>query len=160
MKTFNKVSRIAAPAEAVFSWHETAEAFEKLLPPWENIRIVERSNDGIKSGTKVTIEMRLGPFRQQWVALHTAYEQGHMFRDEQLAGPFCHWIHTHKVEPNGPSDCFLIDEIEYKLPFGFIGELLGGWLTRKKLEKLFEFRHRVTREACERRAKESIDNGF
>jgi hypothetical protein len=38
--------------------------------------------------------------------------------------------------------------VEYALPFGALGRWLGGWYVRRKLEKLFEYRHDVTaREA-------------
>ena len=152
MESYRKESTIAAPAEVVFSWHEAPDAFEKLTPPWEKVRIVERSAPGIQSGTRISLEMRLGPFKQNWVAVHSHYEAGRMFRDEQVSGPFSSWVHTHVVEPRGPNLSTLIDDIRYQLPFGFIGQILGGWLVRRKLKRLFDYRHHVTREACERQA--------
>lgn len=149
MECFTKKSLIAAPAEVVFEWHEAPDAFEKLTPPWERVRIAARSAEGIREGTKITIEMSLGPFTQRWVALHTAYEAGRMFRDEQLSGPFKAWVHTHKVEPKDKNSCALIDEIQYKLPFGWIGRLAGRWLVQRKLQRLFDYRHGVTKQACE-----------
>jgi len=149
MQRFRKQSEIAAPAEVVFGWHELPDAFEKLTPPWEHVRVLERSAPGIAKGTRVTMEMRIGPFKQPWVAVHTDYEAGRMFRDQQESGPFRSWIHTHIVEPRGPHRAVLTDEIEYKLPLGLVGQILGGWFMRRKLERLFEYRHRVTRKACE-----------
>lgn len=151
-------SEIAAPAAAVFTWHEEPGAFEKLTPPWQHVRIIDRSRPGIAIGTRITIEMRLGPFKQQWVAVHTAYEPGKMFRDEQVSGPFRHWVHTHKMEPRGPDRSLLTDEVAYELPFGLVGKIMGGWLMRRKLKRLFEYRHRVTREDCERIATVSGSN--
>ena len=158
MKRYRKESRIAAPAEVVFSWHEAPDAFEKLTPPWERVRIVERSASGIQPGTKITLEMRLGPLKRRWVAVHTDYQAGRMFRDEQLSGPFTYWVHTHLVEPRAPHHCLLIDDIRYQLPFGFIGRLLGGWLVRRKLKRLFNYRHHVTRETCEGKVAQSAVN--
>jgi len=154
MERYKKESNIAAPAEIVFGWHEAPDAFEKLTPPWERVRIVERSASGIQPGTRITLEMSLGPFKQKWVAVHTDYRAGRMFRDEQSSGPFKCWVHTHLVEARGPNACVLIDDVRYQLPFGFIGQLLGGWLVRLKLDRLFDYRHGVTREACERQAKQ------
>lgn len=134
MERYKKESNIAAPAEIVFSWHEAPDAFEKLTPPWERVRIVERSASGIQPGTKITLEMSLGPFKQKWVAVHSDYEAGRMFRDEQLSGPFTCWVHTHLVEARGPDACVLIDDVRYQLPLGFIGQFLGGWLVRRKLD--------------------------
>lgn len=152
MEHFSKHSLIAAPAKVVFDWHEARDAFEKLTPPWEQVRIVERTGEGVKPGTRLTLEMSIGPFRRRWIALHTDYEPGRMFRDEQLTGPFKIWVHTHRVTDKDRSSCELADEIQYELPFGRLGRFLGGWLVRRKLKRLFDFRHRVTKQACERQA--------
>jgi ligand-binding SRPBCC domain-containing protein len=149
---FRKETAIEAAAELVFAWHERPEAFGKLTPPWERVRVVERSGEGLETGTRVVLEMRVGPFRQRWVALHTAYEKGRMFRDEQVSGPFARWVHSHRVEPVAGGRSRLVDEIDYALPFGWLGRLFGGGLMRRKLERMFEYRHRVTKEECERQA--------
>jgi hypothetical protein len=51
------------------------------------------------------------------------------------------------MEPNGPSACILTDYIQYELPLGFAGKVIGGWFVRRKLVRLFKYRHRVTAEA-------------
>ena len=147
---FRKETTIDAPAERVFRWHELPGAFEALTPPWENVRIVERTGSGLEVGTRVTLEMRAGPLRRRWVALHTAYEPGRMFRDEQVSGPFARWVHTHLIEPLGAERSRLVDDITYALPLGALGQLVGGWFVRRKLARMFEYRHRVTQDACER----------
>jgi uncharacterized protein len=48
--------------------------------------------------------------------------------------------------PVGPKACRLEDSIVYELPFGWPGKILGGWFVRRKLEKLFRYRHRLTAE--------------
>jgi ligand-binding SRPBCC domain-containing protein len=151
MQRFIKKLKIAAPADLVFRWHESVDAFEKLIPPWEQVRVVERSAPGIKNGTRVTLETRVGPFKRRWVALHTEYEAGKMFRDEQVSGPFQVWVHTHVIEAISSDCCLLTDDIRYRLPLGFFGQMLAGWLVRRKLAKLFDYRHRVTKESCEQR---------
>jgi uncharacterized protein (TIGR01777 family) len=67
-----------------------------------------------------------------------------MFQDAQVDGPFARWIHTHRFEPAGPSACTLEDHIEYALPLGAIGSLLGDAFTRATLDATFAYRHRVT----------------
>jgi len=39
---------------------------------------------------------------------------------------------------------FLEDRIEYRLPFGWLGHLVGGWLVRRKLRRMFDYRHETT----------------
>jgi ligand-binding SRPBCC domain-containing protein len=149
---FRRQSEIFAPAELVFAWHERPDAFVKLIPPGERVRVVERSGSGITPGTRITIEMGVGLFKQKWVALHTDYQPGRMFRDQQVEGPFRAWTHTHRVEPRGPDRSLLIDEVQYELPFGTLGRIVAAWWVRRKLQRMFEYRHQVTKEACEREA--------
>jgi ligand-binding SRPBCC domain-containing protein len=44
----------------------------------------------------------------------------------------------------------MIDEIDYALPFGWLGDLVAGPLVRKKLQRVFDYRHRVLAEKFKR----------
>ena len=144
MKTheFTKRSRIEAPASAVFAWFARPGAFERLAPPWEPVRVIARTGTAPQIGSRTEFNVSIGPFPQRWVAEHTAFEPGVMFRDEQISGPFARWVHTHTVEPDGPAACFLEDRVEYALPLGVLGELGGGYIHRR-LDAAFACRHRV-----------------
>ncbi len=146
---FVKESVIQASAEKVFAFHEKPDALERLQPPWQTTRIVQPPSS-LAVGTRVVLEIQvLGPFWQTLVAEHVAYEPGRMFADRMVEGPFASWLHRHVVTPKGPDRCVLTDDIEYELPLGWLGRVFGGAFARWNLERLFEFRHRVTREACE-----------
>ncbi|NUQ74265.1 MAG: SRPBCC family protein [Polyangiaceae bacterium] len=151
MPIFEKRTRIEAPPDEVFAFHELPDALERLTPPFESVRVLEKTR-GIKTGARVVLLTKIGPINARWVAEHTAYEQGRMFKDRQVKGPFAKWEHTHLFEPDGEGGTWLIDRVEYELPLGALGRLFGGGFARRKLERMFEFRHRVTKEACERRA--------
>jgi ligand-binding SRPBCC domain-containing protein len=147
-QTFVKRSRIAAPAERVFDWHMRPQALAELTPPWEPVEIVERTGGGIDDiGSRVVLRVGRWPLRTRLVAEHTHFEPGRMFRDVLVQSPFARWEHTHLVEPDGPGACWLEDRIVYALPFGALGRMLGGWFVRRKLERMFDYRHRVTAEA-------------
>lgn len=145
METFVRRIRIDRPAEDVFRWHTRPGAFERLTPPWEPVALVAR-NTGVTNGSLAVLRRRFGPLSQYWVAEHRDYEEGRQFRDVQVSGPFAHWVHTHRVEPDGPSACYLEDHIEYVLPLGKVGRLGGGAFVRRKLERMFTYRHRILRE--------------
>lgn len=135
MPTFVKRSRIAAPADEVFRWHARPGALERLTPPFENVEVLARSG-GIEAGSRVTLRTSHG----EWVAEHTEYREGRLFKDVQRQGPFKRWEHTHLFEPDGEG-CVLEDRIEYELPFG--GFLVKGAIERR-LERVFGWRHAVT----------------
>lgn len=145
---FVKESVIEASAERVFAFHEAPDAFERLQPPWPPTEI-EQPPRSLEVGTRVILAIRLGPFRQRIVAEHVAYEPGRMFADRMLEGPFPHWLHRHVVTPRGPDRCLLTDDIELELPLGWLGRVVGGPFARWNLERMFAYRHRVTKEACE-----------
>jgi ligand-binding SRPBCC domain-containing protein len=145
MKTeiFVRRSRLAASAAAVYAWHALPDALDRLTPPGERVKLIERSG-GIERGARVVLQFGRWPFRRRWVAVHQEFEEGRFFSDLQVAGPFAYWKHTHTFEPDGPDACFLEDRVEYALPFGVLGRWFGGWYVRRKLDRLFEYRHAVT----------------
>lgn len=145
MKTeiFVRRSRIEAPAADVYAWHASPGALERLIPPGERARVIEQIG-GIEKGARVVIEFGRWPFRRRWVAQHGDFEEGRYFSDVQVSGPFAVWKHTHTFEPDGLSACFLEDRVEYALPLGVLGRWFAGWYVRRKLNKLFEYRHQVT----------------
>jgi uncharacterized protein len=136
-------SPMPAPAETVFDWHCRPGAFERLSPPWESVKVLARTGS-IKDGGRVVLAVRAGGFWRRWTAEHCGYEQGRQFCDVQIEGPFDLWRHCHRVVPDGPDKCRLEDDIEYALPFGRWGASLGGAFVRRKLERMFRFRHRIT----------------
>ena len=142
-ETFQYSSKIDALPEEVFSWHERPGAFERLTPPWENVRVIERTG-GIRDGARVVLETKVGPVKQTWIVEHAGYRQGEQFRDIQIKGPFKHWEHTHRFSLEGGTDTLLEDEIEYELPSGELGRFFGGWFVRNKLKRIFRYRHETT----------------
>ena len=141
-RQFSMETEIPATPEDVFAWHESAGAVEKLTPPWEKVEMVERA-ESLKVGTKVVFRVAMGPLRQRWVAEHIEYDPPRLFTDIQREGPFSYWCHRHRFEPTGHGTTRMIDEIEYELPLGLLGDLLGGAFTKGKLQRMFDYRHRV-----------------
>ena len=145
MRRFIKQSEIAAPPAVIFALHEQPDTFERLIPPWERVEILERPQS-LRPGERVVFKVYTGPFWRIWVAEHTAYEPPHLFADIQRQGPFSYWHHRHRFEPNAHGATLMTDEIEYALPFGGLGELVAGQFTRNKLQRMFDYRHKVVAE--------------
>ena len=139
-RTFEQSTELPASAQAVYAWHARPGAFERMVPPWEDVRVLERTG-GLESG-RVVLEVPIGPLRQRWVAEHRAGTSGLEFVDQQVEGPFASWVHTHRFEPLGPARCRLIDRIVYQLPFGLAGELAAGAVA-SRLSRTFRYRHRT-----------------
>lgn len=133
-------STLPHPPDEVFRWHERPGAFRRLLPPWEDVRVLRR--EGGLDGGSVELEVRKGPARFRATLRHTAYERGRLFRDEQVSGPLGRWVHTHRFLPAEGGGCRVVDEVEWEGPFGGIGASVTGPLVGRELDRLFAFRHR------------------
>lgn len=127
----------------LFAWHERPGAFERLSPPWENVRVVERTGT-IRDGDRTVLEMRIGPLRRRWVAVHEGYRPGAEFTDVQESGPFAEWRHVHRALAGDAGGSVLEDDISYRLPGGPVGKVLGGRIAERRLEQMFRFRHART----------------
>ncbi len=145
---FKKESIINASPERVFGFHELPDAFERLIPPWENTKIIQRA-DISEIGSQVIIEQTvLGFFKQRLVAEHTKYDPPRMFEDRLVSGPFKRWVHQHIVEPHDDG-AVLRDEIEYEMGLSYFGLVATPLFVLPKLKKMFDFRHEVTKNWCE-----------
>jgi hypothetical protein len=145
---FLKESLIHASPERVFAFHELPDAFRRLMPPWEKTRIIEAA-PSLEPGSRAVVETKiLGLIKTRWISVHTAYDPPRMFEDIQESGPFRAWRHRHIINPHDQG-AVLRDEIEYEPPLGLLGRLAAPFVVVPRLERLFEYRHRVTRQWCE-----------
>jgi len=127
-----------------FAWHQQSGALDRLLPPWEKVDVLERGQS-IDIGTRVEFLTRLGPIPIRWLAEHTACCPPDYFEDVQLAGQFKIWRHLHQFLEQDANTSVLADSVEYRLPGGRLGEILGQRSINTKIERMFAFRHAVTR---------------
>lgn len=143
-EVIERTSTLPAPVEEAFGWHERPGALERLIPPWERVTVLERSG-GIRDGARTEVRVRVGPVRFRWVAVHRDYAESRKFVDEQTEGPFSHWIHEHRFEPEGSESTRYTDRIEFGPPFGTVGTMVGRWLARPRTERMLAYRHATLR---------------
>ena len=136
---------LQASPGAVFAFHERPDALKLLVPPWEKVEVV-RPPASLQPGTRVLLRMHAGPFSTLWEAEHTLLQPGVLFQDKMVRGPFKQWLHTHRFLPAAGGACLLRDEVELQLPLWM---LPGAPLALRKLRRMFEYRHAVTRAAVE-----------
>ncbi|MDF1861361.1 MAG: SRPBCC family protein [Verrucomicrobiales bacterium] len=146
-ETFTRSSRIEAPADKLRAWHFEADAFSRLNPPWEKAEVIESPGE-LTDGARAVIDVGMGPFKQRWVAVHEITEDG--FIDRQEEGPFVFWEHHHQFLPLSEEASELRDSIRYRLPMGWLGRIFGGPFVRRKLDRMFTYRHEITKSALEK----------
>jgi len=142
------VRTLELPVDARILWafHERADAFALLQPPWERSEVIQLPAS-LEVGARAILGARLGPLTLRIEAEHIAYEQGRSFTDTMLRGPFRSWTHEHLCEAT-PTGARLVDTVDYELPLGALGRLFGGGMVRRRLDRLFTYRHEVTLREC------------
>jgi hypothetical protein len=146
---FSRSLDLPVSAAELFAWHERPGALERLSPGWQRVDLVEHTG-GIRDGARVVLRVYNGPLPMRWELAHEHYIEGARFEDVQRRGPFARWRHVHRFESRGAHASTLHDEIEYALPFGPLGALVGGPFMERMLRRLFAHRHAVTQNDIER----------
>ncbi len=79
--------------------------------------------------------------KTKWVTEITHVVENEYFVDEQRFGPYALWHHKHflKEIPNGVE---MEDIVDYKVPFGILGQLVHPFLVKPKLDEIFEYRQK------------------
>lgn len=75
----------------------------------------------------------------KWVTEITHVKEGEYFVDEQRFGPYALWHHKHFIE-SIPCGVRMEDIVDYKLPFGVLGQLVHPILVKPKLKEIFKYR--------------------
>ena len=90
------------------------------------------------------IQYKVSPFpgyTTKWVTEITHVNEGNYFVDEQRFGPYALWHHKHFIkEIDGGVE--MEDIIDYKIPFGILGQLAHPLIVKKQLIEIFKHRER------------------
>jgi uncharacterized protein len=141
MRLFRR-TLMPACAKDVYAFHERPDALARLIPPWERVRIVEPPAS-LAAGTRVLLRQWVGPIPMTVESIHRSCQPGVSFVDEMVRGPFARWVHEHRFEHMSATASWLVDDVDYELPFGVLGLAARGMVTRR-IERMFAFRHDVT----------------
>src|SRR5512144_552174 len=139
-----RIEQIQRPLEAVFSFFADATNLEAITPRFLRFRILTPTPVVMRPGARIDYAMSLFGVPVRWRTRITEWEPGVRFVDEQEAGPYAFWRHTHEFVPRG--DATLVrDVVEYALPLGPLGTLAHLLFVRRTLTRIFDFRRDATR---------------
>lgn len=83
--------------------------------------------------------------KTKWVTEITHVENLKYFVDEQRFGPYALWHHKHFIkEVKGGVE--MEDLIHYKIPMGWLGQLMHPLLVKPKLNEIFKYREKKLNE--------------
>lgn len=87
--------------------------------------------------------------RVSWVTEITHVSEPVFFVDEQRFGPYRWWHHQHHFR-EVPGGVEMKDEVNYAVPFGFLGRIAHWAFVSRQLNSIFDFRFRVLAEFFEK----------
>ena len=101
---------IPCSQQALYDYHASGAAFQRLVAPWERITLRKwiggeatkllppKSQFGdISKNAEVHLTVHQGPIGVPLVARHIEHNEPQGFTDEQIVGPFSHWRHQHNL---------------------------------------------------------------
>jgi ligand-binding SRPBCC domain-containing protein len=112
----------------------------EITPKYMNFKILSGAERSIYPGQ--IIQYKVSPIlglNLKWVTEITHVLDKEYFVDEQRFGPYSLWHHKHFIkEIDGGIE--MVDIVDYKLPFGILGQLAHPIFVKNKLKQIFEFR--------------------
>ena len=154
MPIFEHVSHYPQPRAEVFAWHTRPGGFVRLTPPGM-ARVVEGPTDLINPGSEIVLKIShplvsglvprpLAKVGATWRVRHVELDDGRLFVDEQVSGPFRRWRHEHHFADAPDGGTTITDRVDWELPPMPTG--IDEMVASHELRRLFAFREHQLRE--------------
>jgi len=144
--TLRKTQKLPITLDKAWEFLCNPANLSKLTPSEMNMTIISGSDRPMYAGQILQYSVTpLAGIKTKWVSEITQYENKKYFVDLQLYGPYALWHHKHFIhEIEGGVE--MEDIIDYKVPFGFLGQLVHPILVKPKLEQIFNYRREQLEE--------------
>ena len=114
----------------------------EITPKYMNFKILSGADRPIFAGQ--IIQYKVTPvlgITLKWVTEITHVKENEYFVDEQRFGPYSLWHHKHFIKKiNGGIE--MEDIVDYKIPFGILGQIAHPLFVKNKLRQIFKFREK------------------
>ena len=142
MRKFYHTFTVNADINRVWEFYTDIGHLEVITPPEMQLKMV-RSTTGYKLAEGTEVWLTAVPVtRSNWHSKITSLKP-YVYVDEMLSGRFKVWKHVHSFRKIDEKTTEVIDEIDFELPYGFLGRMFEGYAYRQ-LEQIFEHRKQAT----------------
>lgn len=147
MQTFIKSSYIKCNIQTLFDFHLDVNNLKHITPNDTKVTLITK--DFIPKQSE-TLEIKSTKYfiPMLWKVKIEKIDEPNLLVDVALKSPFKYWEHKH-IFIQHKDRCELKDVITYELPFGKFGKLFNPFIA-KDLQKMFNFRHKITKEILEK----------
>lgn len=121
---------------------------DKITPKEMEFRITNNPPNKTYKGQIITYKIGILPgISSNWITEITHFEDQQFFVDEQRFGPYAMWHHEHHFKEISESKVLMTDIVNFKMPFGILGDFFGGQLVKNKVKFIFESRFKILEKA-------------
>ena len=142
----HKKQKFPISIEKAWDFLSKPENLKIITPDYMSFDILSGADRPMFSGQIIQyIVTPILGIKTKWVSEITQVKHQNYFVDEQLYGPYALWHHKHFIKAiDGGVE--MEDIIDYKLPLGWLGQLMQPFLVKPKLEEIFEYRQKKLTE--------------
>jgi ligand-binding SRPBCC domain-containing protein len=146
MRTYQlrRAQFLPIPVSEAWDFFSSPKNLSVITPAKMNFRIVSiTGGDKMFPGQEISYKVTVLPFvRMKWVTKITEVREPDYFIDTQLEGPYTLWHHKHIFRSvEGGVD--MIDELDYVIPLGVLGQLANWLLVEKEVKGIFDYRNEI-----------------
>ncbi len=142
MKIYTMHTRQNLPISVDKAWNFLSDPknLKTITPDYMGFKILSGAERPMFEGQLIQyIVTPIAGLKMKWVTEITHVNDKKYFVDEQRYGPYALWHHKHFIHPiEGGVE--MEDIVDYKLPMGFLGQLVHPFLVKPKLDEIFEYR--------------------
>lgn len=138
---------IATPIEAVFDFHTDTNNLPLIVPPWMKVKNIRQEDEGNEK--HIRLEISQFGITSEWIVEIAEYDRPRRITDLMIKGPMKRFRHERTFSSPTGGMTILEDKVEYELPLGFLGKIADAIFGKFFIRKMFDYRHRKTKEILE-----------
>ncbi len=116
---------------------------DRITPAEMNFSITNKPGPHTYQGQIITYAIGILPLiKSNWITEITHFVPKKFFVDEQRFGPYAMWHHEHHFSETADG-VLMQDIVNFKMPFGIIGDILAGKLVKDRVVFIFESRYKI-----------------
>ena len=146
MKHFKHVFIVNSNVEKVWKFYTNINHLKIITPKKMKIEILKTHSEIIEEGAEAWLQAKL-ILDSKWHSKIT-HLKPYEYVDEMINGRFKTWKHLHKFNKINDTSTEIIDQIDFQLHYGLIGNLFEGYVMRCLVE-IFEYRKQATMDALQ-----------